>query len=497
VISLERLKFFDDWMSQNPIGLLRSPPASGKTTLSTKLESFLRARGRNVINISLLRISTAEINSHHGFNAYWTRNCAKSWEACMNGNRQLDIIIDEAQVLYPQEPPFFWNDLKRLNQQITLDLTRGGHPRIRVLLLSMYGEPSGQDIKTPIDFQDSLGIKNLRFTEREYHQLVKNFTLAPKSREVDFTISIQVAETVYRITGGHCGLVRKVLKDIREQYRNNVRTDSALLLFLTSSGFREHLRNTRAFSWLKKWRPTDNESQLLRKAFMGCDSNSEFSVDSDNPWELDILDKYLHSGLLVKNDSNFQFTAPLMRITLGHFLFRAKIIQETDTRESNSFEEFLFRSIERMRPSVLCKSLSRSHNGSLLERAWQMEWYHSATTAVPSNTSISPDVGPVFGSAGFLDFYVNRDLNWGIELVREGTRARAHLDRFLQGSYRDIPLKEWIILDFRSDAREIMEPHQHFWYICYPDNPCDFSRVKIRRLNHEDKEIQLIGGDLG
>ena len=35
------------------------------------------------------------------------------------------------------------------------------------------------------------------------------------------------------------------------------------------------------------------------------------------------------------------------------------------------------------------------------------------------STRASANVGPVFGSAGFLDFYVNGQLCWGVELTRE------------------------------------------------------------------------------
>ena len=46
--------------------------------------------------------------------------------------------------------------------------------------------------------------------------------------------------------------------------------------------------------------------------------------------------------------------------------------------------------------------------------------YRVASTAVTEDSTISPDVGPIFGASGFLDFYVNGELSWGVELLREG-----------------------------------------------------------------------------
>jgi hypothetical protein len=68
-----------------------------------------------------------------------------------------------------------------------------------------------------------------------------------------------------------------------------------------------------------------------------------------------------------------------------------------------------------------------------------MAWYYTATGTSPVGSTISPDVGSVFGSVGFLDFYVN-----GVELLRQGDKMKEHAHRFVRGGqYKEIPLKEW------------------------------------------------------
>ena len=49
----------------------------------------------------------------------------------------------------------------------------------------------------------------------------------------------------------------------------------------------------------------------------------------------------------------------------------------------------------------------------------QKEFYTRAVSFLPINLNISPKVGKVFGIKGRLDFYVNGDKRWGIDLIRE------------------------------------------------------------------------------
>ncbi|CAG8724373.1 26535_t:CDS:1, partial [Gigaspora margarita] len=69
---------------------------------------------------------------------------------------------------------------------------------------------------------------------------------------------------------------------------------------------------------------------------------------------------------------------------------------------------------------------------------------------LPAGTSISA----VFSFVRFLNFYVNGELCWGIELTREGNHLNEHAERFeTNDTYVDIPLKQWAILDFRHHSK--------------------------------------------
>lgn len=92
-----------------------------------------------------------------------------------------------------------------------------------------------------------------------------------------------------------------------------------------------------------------------------------------------------------------------------------------------------------MNRTTLKKSMSKGVDGILYERHWQMEFYRVATSQLAPEHTISPDVGKVFGTTGFLDFYVDGGLKWAIELLREGDRAQEHSDRFKpDGRYKEM-----------------------------------------------------------
>ncbi|CAG8660882.1 7085_t:CDS:1 [Funneliformis caledonium] len=175
---------------------------------------------------------------------------------------------------------------------------------------------------------------------------------------------------------------------------------------------------------------------------------------------------------------------------MSHHLFTSPLIKVP----TPNFEEFLKRTIERMSPSTLINSYGKGKglDAHLLERTWQMVWYRTATTVAPKDTSVSPDVGATFSANGFLDFFVNSDYCWGIELTREGNRLKEHAERFVNGGkYDKIPMKNWAIIDFRCYQKEVKELKTNFWYVLYAN---DYKSVTIKRSGQQD-EVLFLKGD--
>ncbi|CAB5357215.1 unnamed protein product [Rhizophagus irregularis] len=245
----------------------------------------------------------------------------------------------------------------------------------------MYGMPKPLDgISTPITFSVTLGLDHLRLSRAEYSVLLEKFITATQ-REMHFEIEGNIKNVMYNMSRGHAGIMRGTLNRVKEQYRNGVQTTPELLKYFISADFRNFLTSTRSFIWLCDWNPSNEESRFLRNAL-----------------------------------NRFQFTAPLMRSVLGIYLYSVPYDKRYHLLDDGSFEEFLLRSLERMRSSVLRSSLSKASDkfdSRLVEQMWQNEWYRSANTVLPDDVTISSNVGGLYGTNAYLDFYVNGELQWG------------------------------------------------------------------------------------
>lgn len=486
IISPDRMKFIEQYMTDHRFVLIRSPPYSGKSTLGQWIRDSLILQGHRAYYISLAGIQGKDARfNEEPFQRFWQTRIGYTWDEILasEDSMSLSIIIDEAQVIYGNTAPFFWGSLKELISNTKKNAS------LRIILLASYDPLMIQQI-TPISFLYTLGLDALRLRRDEFNQLLERFVEHQHTiGSPNFEIPQSVQDAIFSLTGGHAGLCRTTLRYLCHNYRDGPVATMTILRDLTSADFKINLTTTRAFHWIENWNPSPIETELLRRILLLYDAESCVSVDL-------IADSatynFVRTGILTMVDNKFQFSAPIMRMILIHRLFTAP--GGSLRSESISFQEFLIRTIERMDPSMLQTSLGLGQTSRLLERTWQMGWYKAATTAVPSHATVSADVGAIFGSVGYLDFYVNGDLNWGIELLREGDRMKQYAKRFIEdGAYAVIPLKEWVIIDFRHHSKAVQDPQPNFLYALYED---DYNIITLKQLGHADQKLVLRGIDM-
>lgn len=484
VIGGERLKIVDDYMTAHPIGLLRSPPYSGKSTICVALRDYFAALNHDAILVDLSAMAkTKACYDEDHFEKFWESKAGRTWTDISCSTTSTIVIIDEAQVIYGESCGFFWGRLKELLS------SSGRNPKLRVLLVATY-DPSTSNSITPIQFTDALGLQCLRLTDSEFRRLVEIFVDRRHDSGNDrFNIPESISSAIFTFSSGHAGLCRFTLSKIYTIFRNGG-MPADMLRYLASSEYLAAIKTTRAFRWVHNWNPTDEQASFLRNVLYQCDSKSSFNVDIWDPNARPFFKSGLFTTVLTQDQA--QFAAPIMQIVLCHRLFAA-----SGGPKQMTFEEFLLRTIERMRPSILRQSLGRG-SGSLShlhEVTWQMEWYRTAVTAAPIGAAVSPNVGATFGAEGFLDFYVDGDRCWGFEMLREGNRMAEHARRFENdGRYNAIPLKEWAIIDFRHESKRVSSCRDHFWYALYTD---DYTHVTIQRHGHDDVVLPLRGDMVG
>jgi hypothetical protein len=115
--------------------------------------------------------------------------------------------------------------------------------------------------------------------------------------------------------------------------------------------------------------------------------------------------------------SILDFLAPLLQATYLQDQFGSVSQPKLPPK---TFKDFINAVFAKMNPKVLQKSKGIGTDGRLLERVWQMEFYRSSMLALPADIFVSVDVGAVYRSKGYLDFYINDKRNWAIKLLRNG-----------------------------------------------------------------------------
>src|SRR6185437_8913741 len=171
---------------------------------------------------------------------------------------QVDVIIDEAQILYNEQMGFFWNVVKRQLQEHIRNIN------LRILLLSMYDRP-GMSSSLPVSFNEALGLNDLRLLRSEFDSLVDKFLKS--IRRMTVIIPGVVRDVIFNMTCGHPGLVRLTLRLLHLNYWKDFNA-SAMLSYLLSAGYFKYVETTRAFMWLNelKEQMTVDDVNFIRTA---------------------------------------------------------------------------------------------------------------------------------------------------------------------------------------------------------------------------------------
>lgn len=116
--------------------------------------------------------------------------------------------------------------------------------------------------------------------------------------------------------------------------------------------------------------------------------------------------------------------------------------------------------IQSMSAELLRRSVAESTDFPN-EATFQHLFMQGSTKNTLHSTQVLPELSKVLpvlrGAAytkipGRIDFFVNEDLRWGIELLIKGDRRKAHRDRFSPGgTYASLSCKAFIVVDLRPD----------------------------------------------
>ena len=188
------------------------------------------------------------------------------------------------------------------------------------------------------------------------------------------------------------------------------------------------------------------------------------------------------SGICIADptESTLQFSSEIMRVFYRDLYFQAiygvRGLNVISSWINETVLTLLKRILELFNPQVFVSTQAIGKNGRRYERIYQDEFYRCCYLLAPSKCH--PDVGAIYGSRGFLDFYIDGEQQWGFELLRDGDKLQGHMDRFdlASGRYRDIPLADYAVVDFYETDTDVDVCDDKYYKVVFSK---DFKTIQL------------------
>ncbi|CAG8472335.1 7217_t:CDS:2 [Acaulospora colombiana] len=393
------------------------------------------------------------------------------------------LIIDEVQKIYKPENEdeprhggnVFWNSFKRILQSSGLHIVAFasyGHYGA----YTARGDHAIMDI-SPCSLQKSntWGFEDVCFTREEFNSYFNYFCEKNLQMLKEEDIPL-LSRYVSEITALHPGLVAFTMNQIHMRFVKHTferLTFAKVFAYLKSRDFNDHFKDIRA---MPKITDMLDEEKRIADTVLFKKGGLEILTNA-----IPLKSRIIKTNILVDTGmtkagySTINFPAPLLRATYLQNRFGSVTRSKSPP---NSFKDFIISVFAKMNSKVLQKSLGVGNDCRLLESVWQMEFYCASMQVLPVDIYASVDVGAVFGSVGYLDFYINDQHNWAIELLRDGDKLQEHQQRFQKdGRYTSILKYALCAEDFKSVQ------------LIYPDGSND----RVQLLGEEEN---LLGYDI-
>jgi hypothetical protein len=436
---LERKKLVEYVQRQvhaNSIVLMSSSPGSGKSSMYKLFKAA--SKDLTVIYISLMNQGTAYESLRRRGLDLELLTCSKNLL-----KNKIVFFMDDAQKKYGEIS--FWESLcKGSGQWIPTN--------IKFLISATYDFSAG--VESPVEFRSLPRVERGDFllSDEEGYQLLEfpDAGLPPNIRHHKILKEVLVKEC-----GGLVGALRMSIHAFINEIhssKNGAIDEASCLQYCFSDSFAQHMARCFGSNHLN---PVGNDLKSFLKALFGNKNLCSYSFESaqDNK----IFSALKKAGILADLSGNsVGFSSPLAK----RYYFKWIFPKRTPDAPS-SLRELIEKVISSMSSSVLKNSTLGEFPK---EAVFQHLFMEGLALYTSPGCSICPELSKVFPSsanlntkqqiAGEIDFYVNGNLRWGIELLVNGDGVGEHLDRFSppDGKYVPLNVNDYAIVDFRCSA---------------------------------------------
>jgi hypothetical protein len=408
--------------------LLNSPAASGKTSLiKLFIDNYAEDEGIQSCYISCIGYnSIKELLIHYGIHPKETIS-----DYYKDAEKTYIVFLDDAQSTF--EDKIGWTYFVKNADNFP--------ENVKFVISATHLLTGGID--SPIEFQSivKLSREDFLLNEDESYDFLKLFL--PEYLKNNQTI----INMIQNECAGLIGALRLSAFYINDAFSKYPESENAKYY---QYYFSNNLLNNMARCF-GSGHPLEMKTSYKEYLLKCCKSpNPAFIVENESDAE---CLKYLgKSGIIVENQGTFGFSSPLAERYYFNRLYPRRANNNPD-----SVVDLVQAAIKSMSSSALRASIIPNSCNTPNEGTFQHLFMNGLLENTTPACSICPELSRRFETGekipGEIDFYVNGDLGWGIELLVKGSDLSQRINRFeSDGKYSGLQAKDYAVVDFRCNV---------------------------------------------
>jgi len=402
--------------------ILGSPPAMGKTSLIQLLEQQLKSEGASVIRMQGIHLGVQ--NMLETLREEGIRADIKALQKLRN----TWLVVDDAQNVYASEYFPFWQFLVKTIAGANVD------EQVFVVIAATYNLSTPD---SPVQFKDLAHIH----TDISSHEARELFCMFAETWNYDdWDHFLENILSISELIAGrhHVGVIIaavRLLDEARKHPRSQALDEKAALAMLRSEHFINRL--DRCFQ-LPSNLPVEGRDRILDVLL----SDGSLDVTDDA-----LLTPFIRAGILTAFG---EFSCIASR-----WYYNRRCFPNRSQMKPASLDDLVISAVGSL-SSLRMKGAAQ--DGFPKEAAFQHLFNEALSIHLPLRNHIVPELGtfatsPAGGTiSGELDFYINGELKWCLELLRMGDKIGDHIARFdkFNGKYSEIPSNDFLVIDCRG-----------------------------------------------
>jgi hypothetical protein len=405
--------------------VIGSPPATGKTSLLQLIRHKLRSQGANVIRMSLRDVGVDSLSKQ-----LENKGIVNDYDE-LEKIRNTWLLLDDAQSVYDSKYFPLWQFL--VKDIASADV--GNNLFVIIAATHDLGTPT-----SPVQLKDIAHVSPSA-SKDEARQLFQMHAAVWKYDSWDQYENTLLSLCNLTSFEYHLGVVIagvRLLDEARKDPGRRGFDESRALSLLRSEHFMHRL--DRCFQLLDDV-PDEARNRILDIVLSG----SQYNVVDD-----ETLADFIRAGLL---DQHGEFSNLAAR-----WYYNRRCFPSRSTSTPDSLDDLVTLAVRSLSAKRLRDTLE---DGFPKEATFQHLFNESMSIHLPLRHYIIPEFNTFATNSagdvvtGELDFYLNGDLQWCLELLRLGDKIGEHIARFDEyvGKYREVASKSYLVVDCQGPRK--------------------------------------------